>query len=398
MDIEKELTSLHWQGIPGFPYRKSPPSNLLEIKKIFKDDPFFVFFGSFDLSDITKIKHSKHTVDYLNLKGLNIVLYEPLSSKLKDEDYTCGFFSEFHSNIDLSNLRARELDCISDYIKNNSLTNVVVHTCDYNAENKYPYYNGLFKLVCNDLFVKQLRFFQEEDNKLKISKKFIVPNWRYSKHRHLITSYISKNESYYSWYYKCPFEVLTANSWFNLNTLKGTTVFDKIQQGTDYLNSSTPVCLDIVKNNYTEITHGNNSYWPPGDSAVDNPARLNRPGNPIDFFYKTSFCAIVNETRFAQPTANFSEKLLFSVKYKTPFILVAPPKTLKYFKTFGFKTFSSFWSEEYDNIENHELRLLEIFKLINNINEKSLPELESMYSDMKSVIEYNYQLLIKQAS
>jgi len=398
MSLEKDLVSLHWQGIPGFPYPKDPFPQLSDINQSLNNKPFFVFFGSFDLSAITRIQHSKYTIDYLNTHGLNIVLYEPLSSKIAQTEYMFGFFSEFKNTVDPIDLRAEELDCIEQYVKLNKLTNVIVHTCDYNVKDTYPYYKDYFELIVNDFFVKQLKFSNELPNSKTISKKFIVPNWRYSKHRHLVTSYIAQDPSYYSWYYKCSFDTLKDCTWFNLETLNNAAVYNKIKSGVEYLNSKTPFCLDIEKSSHTEITQSNASYWPNNDDSVTNPARLHHITNSIDFFYKNSFCALVNETRFAQPTGNFSEKVLMAVKYKTPFILVAPPKTLEYFRSFGFKTFDSFWSEEYDSIENHEHRLLEIFKLINNINNKSLSELEILYSKMQPILDYNFQLLIKKFS
>ena len=105
------------------------------------------------------------------------------------------------------------------------------------------------------------------------------------------------------------------------------------------------------------------------------------------------FVCIVNETRFAQPTANFSEKTLVAINYGKPFIIVGPPKTLKYLKKFGFKTFNKYWSEEYDKIENHSQRMAEIFKVIDYINSKSLDDLNDMYRDMSEILNHNRKIL-----
>ena len=51
-------------------------------------------------------------------------------------------------------------------------------------------------------------------------------------------------------------------------------------------------------------------------------------------YYKNSFCEVVCETRFAQPTGNFSEKTIRPMHFHRPFVLVAPPHTLKYLKEF----------------------------------------------------------------
>jgi hypothetical protein len=78
---------------------------------------------------------------------------------------------------------------------------------------------------------------------------------------------------------------------------------------------------------------------------------------------------------------------------KVPFILVAPPHTLSYLKTFGFKTFSNWWDESYDSEEDHYKRIIKIFDLIDYINLKSLDELKIIYAEMFDVLEHNKEIL-----
>ena len=70
-----------------------------------------------------------------------------------------------------------------------------------------------------------------------------------------------------------------------------------------------------------------------------------------------------------------------------PIIVVAPPYTLEYLKTFGIKTFDKWWDESYDREENHYQRIKKIFNLIDYINSKSIEELKIMYNEMKEIIE-----------
>ena len=78
---------------------------------------------------------------------------------------------------------------------------------------------------------------------------------------------------------------------------------------------------------------------------------------------------------------------------KKPFIAASTPYFLKGLKQMGFKTFSPFIDESYDNIENNEDRknsfLNEIKRIIN------LPEDERNYiiTQCKDICEHNYQLL-----
>jgi hypothetical protein len=400
MNLEKELSTLHWDCIPGFPTKpeslKIP--NFVSFKQNVwtKNNPVFVFFGCNDLSIIETIQHSKFTIDKLNSKGLDIFLYEPISSYLKDQKFNFGYFSEFDSNISYNDLRSSELDSIKKYVEINKLKKVTVHTCDYNIECIYSYYQNYFKLICNDLFLKQQTFQQEHiipNN--DFSKIFLVPNWRYSKHRHLVTSYIANSNSYYSWYYKCSLNTLKENSFIDIDKLPKNEQ-QRLIDGISKLNLESPISIDKKTNSFTFVKHPNQCYWPPVSiGSENNPSRTNYENTILYQHYRDSFCVIVNETRFAQPTANFSEKVLNSIKHKKPFILVAPPKTLEYLKSFGFKTFHNFWSEEYDNIENHEQRILEIFKIINYIESKDLTELRLMYRKMLKLLNFNYDLLMQ---
>ena len=60
-----------------------------------------------------------------------------------------------------------------------------------------------------------------------------------------------------------------------------------------------------------------------------NPVAYNEKQHRLEKYYKETFVSVHVESRFAQPTGNYSEKAIQSVIYKTPFIIVAPPYTLK---------------------------------------------------------------------
>jgi hypothetical protein len=88
-----------------------------------------------------------------------------------------------------------------------------------------------------------------------------------------------------------------------------------------------------------------------------------------------------------------TEKTWRVILCKRPFIAASTPYFLKGLKQLGFKTFSPFIDESYDNIENDEDRksslLNEIKRIIN------LPEDERNYiiTQCKDICEHNYQLL-----
>jgi hypothetical protein len=72
---------------------------------------------------------------------------------------------------------------------------------------------------------------------------------------------------------------------------------------------------------------------------------------------------------------------------------VGLPYTLKLLKQVGFKTFSDFWDESYDQEMNNEHRLLKILNLIDYIDTFTLSELTELKKQMVPVLEHNYNVL-----
>ena len=135
------------------------------------------------------------------------------------------------------------------------------------------------------------------------------------------------------------------------------------------------------------------AIWPSVAEYRDGqtPSLYNTKETMLGNFYKDIFVDIVTETRFAQPCANYSEKVLHPIQYMKPFILLAPPHALKYLKESGYQTFDQFWDESYDETEDHGERLRKILELIKFILDKPIEELHTMYQQMMPVIEHNRQ-------
>ena len=68
--------------------------------------------------------------------------------------------------------------------------------------------------------------------------------------------------------------------------------------------------------------------------------------------------------------------------------------TLDYLKQLGFKTFSNFWNEDYDNEPDGKQRTKMLVAEAKRISEKSIDELHEMYLDMIPLLDYNRNLLL----
>jgi hypothetical protein len=320
----------------------------------------------------------------LKYQTLYIFLYEPISFFI--DKFNRGFYSEFPSNTDIKMLKSYELDSIEIFAKKYNL-NIVVCTCEYEIELLQPQYPH-FKLVCFDSFIRRQQ--RQRPNPIrhlfpdlsKISKKFWSGNWRYTLHRHIIMSYLANYEGNYSWHFNANINNIEYNEWFDIKNIPQH-IYKKLKIGSNKL-LTTNYSIDHGKLQ-VDASELNQTYKPGSHPNTGN-------DNKLWESYDQSFCAIVTETRFAQPFANFSEKTLLAIRAQIPFIVVAPPKTLEYVKQFGFKTFDKWWDESYDQEQDHEKRMIKILNLIEYIDSKPLEELIKIRKEMKSVLRHNYKI------
>jgi hypothetical protein len=78
------------------------------------------------------------------------------------------------------------------------------------------------------------------------------------------------------------------------------------------------------------------------------------------------------------------------------FIVCGSPYTLQYLRELGFKTFSPFIDESYDEIVNPTERMKKILSEINRISSMNEKDLTDLYYKLFEIIKFNYIFLIKQ--
>ena len=114
--------------------------------------------------------------------------------------------------------------------------------------------------------------------------------------------------------------------------------------------------------------------------------------DPLTFLYKDILLDVVVESHVIGDTFFPTEKTLRSIWLKKPFIIFASANYLDYLHQMGFRTFSDFWSEEYDGFEAGQ-RLSRILSLLDQISAMPMQALESMYWDMQFTLQHNFDLL-----
>lgn len=108
--------------------------------------------------------------------------------------------------------------------------------------------------------------------------------------------------------------------------------------------------------------------------------------------HKCSFVNLITETDVCNRELFITEKTYKSIYNCQPFIVFGSPGVLNELKNKGFTTFSDFWSEEYDNIENDYERMLEVLRLSRMIANKSEEELKKMHLDMIPIFRKNFDV------
>lgn len=103
-----------------------------------------------------------------------------------------------------------------------------------------------------------------------------------------------------------------------------------------------------------------------------------------------NFWQVVTETVFYEKKLHLTEKIFKPIVTRRPFILVAAPGNLNYLKTYGFKTFSNWIDESYDDETDNDKRLAMITEEIKKLSNLSVSQQQQMFAEMQEVLEYNF--------
>ncbi len=127
----------------------------------------------------------------------------------------------------------------------------------------------------------------------------------------------------------------------------------------------------------------------------------NHPGHKPDENENTKILNLYNDFLIDVVAETYTNGLTFFPTEKTfrpmfaltPFIAFGPQAFLNTLKSdFGFKTFSDWWSEDYDNYQNYD-RIKKMYSTISYIDSMSKDNLEAMYMDMQPTLEHNFNRL-----
>ena len=105
----------------------------------------------------------------------------------------------------------------------------------------------------------------------------------------------------------------------------------------------------------------------------------------------SSLAFVVTETVFYGRRNHLTEKTFKPICMQMPFIMVSTAGSLKYLRSYGFRTFGDLWDESYDDETDNDKRLDKICDLLVSLDQLTDKERQDMYQRSLPIIQYNYQ-------
>lgn len=108
--------------------------------------------------------------------------------------------------------------------------------------------------------------------------------------------------------------------------------------------------------------------------------------------FEKTFCSLVTETLVENGTLFLSEKIWKPIQTGHPFFVLGNPGTLNYLRNNGYRTFSEWWDESYDHVDDYRIRTEMITQEIKKLSNYSIDDLKTIRKEMNEVILHNKTL------
>ncbi len=228
------------------------------------------------------------------------------------------------------------------------------------------------ELMSLELMIKPNSFISREDAISAVrTKHFVCFNRMPHEHRQIIVSQMLKYGldqtaliSMRSPTTDIPFSSVDYNGWYDQ--------LPDLEKDIEYLKTRTPLIIDtddfITNHAYTHLTS----------------------------VYSETLISIVNETLFMDGRGEnifYSEKTFKPIANYHPFIMANMPGALARLRELGYKTFSPFIDESYDDETNDYKRMGMILAEIRRLASLDISELRKWYTGIFPILEHNFNVL-----
>lgn len=163
-------------------------------------------------------------------------------------------------------------------------------------------------------------------------------------------------------------------------------------------NTTDKTFLEIVgPTNYSKMI----KYYKNYDSSIgysydtDNWSKDVQTGDSINInAHLSTFVNVITETLTIKDVVFITEKTYKSIYVCQPFIIVGNAYSLKKLKELGFKTFSNWWDESYDDEVDFQKRMNKIIKILEEIAGWDFGKCNEFRKEMKSILIHNYNKML----
>jgi hypothetical protein len=128
---------------------------------------------------------------------------------------------------------------------------------------------------------------------------------------------------------------------------------------------------------------------------------LNMPGETgapmhscwLSLFGEAETCLLylVSETTATGRRHQLTEKIFKPICLQMPFILHSTAGSLRYLRSYGFKTFDTIWDERYDDIADDDQRIQAIAELLTDLDALTVEQKQNLYNQAQPIIQHNYE-------
>ncbi len=102
-----------------------------------------------------------------------------------------------------------------------------------------------------------------------------------------------------------------------------------------------------------------------------------------------SLLYLVTETVAKGQRLHLTEKTFKPIALGMPFVIVGTRGSLRYLRSYGFRTFEGIWDESYDDADDNE-RIPRIASLLRSLDELGVAGRQWLYQQCQEVIEHNW--------
>jgi hypothetical protein len=102
-----------------------------------------------------------------------------------------------------------------------------------------------------------------------------------------------------------------------------------------------------------------------------------------------SLLYLVTETVATGRRHHLTEKTFKPIAMGMPFVIVGTQGSLKYLRSYGFRTFEGIWDESYDSAED-DVRIERIASLLRSLDELPIASKQDLFNQAQEVIEHNW--------